>query len=167
MSSRNKNSRRVTVPGAIHEYRRLPLSKFNKLVNLTLKRLFKSVGCDITREQEVILRELCRSDGVNQAQLAARVGQDRNNLSRTLSLLEHRGLIKKEIHGSDKRNADIRITRSGRKLHAQAFAAIEMYWQILFKGLSPREIQVFSENINRLSENLSNFVDDEPRSTDR
>ena len=161
MSSRNKKTQRITVHDAIHEYPGLPLSKFNKLVNLTLKRLFKSVGCDITREQEVILRELCRSDGINQAKLAIRVGQDRNNLSRTLSLLEHRGLIKKDVHGADKRNTDIRITRTGRKLHAQAFEAIEMYWNILFDGLSPREVQTFSENINKLSENLAQFVNNE------
>ena len=52
-----------------------------------MTRLFRAHGYDITREQEVILRELCERDGVHQADLARRVGQDRNNLSRTLEIL--------------------------------------------------------------------------------
>ena len=140
-------------------YPRLPLAQFNKQVNLALKRLFKAVGSDITREQEVILRELCRSDGINQAQLAMQVGQDRNNLSRTLRLLEDRGLIKRDIRGTDKRNSDVRITSAGRKLHAQAFKAIETYWSILFEGFSSKEIEQITSNFDRLSENLSKFVE--------
>jgi len=140
-------------------YPRLPLAQFNKQVNLALKRLFKVVGSDITREQEVILRELCRSDGINQAQLAMQVGQDRNNLSRTLRLLEDRGLIKRDIRGTDKRNSDVRITSAGRKLHAQAFEAIETYWSILFEGFSSKEIEQITSKFDRLSENLSKFVE--------
>lgn len=138
---------------------RLPLAKFNKLVNLTLKRLFAAEAVDTTREQEVILRELCQTDGVNQAQLALRVGQDRNNLSRTLRLLEERGLIRREVLGTDKRHSRVEITPEGRKLHARAFAAIEKYWTILFDGLSPQEIAALTESIEQLTENLTKFVD--------
>lgn len=136
---------------------RLPIAKFNKLVNLTLKRLFESVGCDVTREQEVILRELTQSDGFNQAELAKRVGQDRNNLSRTLRLLEDRGLITRDVRGDDKRNSEVRITPTGRKLHAQAFEAIETYWAILFEGFTQSEISEITSNLDRLSNNLIKF----------
>jgi len=138
-------------------YPRLPIAKFNKLVNLTLKRLFEAAGCDITREQEVILRELAQSDGFNQAELAKRVGQDRNNLSRTLRLLEDRSLIKRHVRGDDKRNSEVRITSAGRKLHAQAFEAIETYWTILFEGFTQSEILEISSNLDQLSNNLINF----------
>ena len=138
---------------------RLPLAKFNKLVNLTLKRLFAAEAVDTTREQEVILRELCQTDGVNQAQLALRVGQDRNNLSRTLRLLEERGLIRREVLGTDKRHSRVEITPEGRKLHAKALAAIEKYRTILFDGLSPQEIAALTDSIEQLTENLTKFVD--------
>jgi DNA-binding MarR family transcriptional regulator len=154
-----ENLSKLMKEDVINNYPRLPIAKFNKQVNLSLKRLFESAGCDITREQEVILRELIQSDGFNQAELARRVGQDRNNLSRTLHLLEDRGLIKRVVRGEDKRNSNVRITAAGRKLHAQAFKAIEAYWNILFEGSSQADIAEISSNLERLSRNLSNFVE--------
>ncbi len=140
-------------------YPRLPLARFDKLVNLTLSRLLKGIGCPITRQQEIILRELCRADGLSQGELAARVGQDRNNLSRTLGLLERRKFVTRHVRGSDRRSFDVRITAAGREVHKQAFKAIEAYWEILFKGFSQDEIERFARTIHRLSDNLSTFVE--------
>ena len=142
-------------------YPRLPLARFDKLVNLTLSRLLKRIGCPITRQQEIILRELRRADGLSQGELAARVGQDRNNLSRTLQLLERRKLITRHVRGSDRRSFDVRITAAGREVHKQAFKAIEAYWKILFDGFSQDEIEGFARTIHRLSDNLSTYIDDE------
>ena len=142
-----------------NKFQGLPIAKFNKLVNLTLKRLFETAGCDITREQEVILRELVHSDGYNQAELATRVGQDRNNLSRTLRLLEDRELIKRQVRGDDKRNSDVRITSAGRKLHVQAFKVFEAYWTILFDGASQSEISEITKYFDWLLRNLTKFAD--------
>lgn len=138
---------------------RLPLARFNKMVNLTLKRMFEEHGCQITREQEIILRELSRSDGINQLELAQRVGQDRNNLSRTLGILEGRGLIEREVRLSDKRHYNVHITQSGRELHVRAYAVIEAYWQILFQGFDQSEIDFFARAVHRLTDNLARYVD--------
>jgi len=138
-------------------YPRLPFALFNKLINLTMSHLFKTHGHKITREQEVILRELCRLDGANQVGLALRTGQDRNNLSRTLTLLEGKGLILRDVCDVDKRNSRVYITEAGRQLHEQAFKTILEYQSILFKGFNQREINHFSETIQLLIANLSEF----------
>lgn len=138
---------------------RLKLSLLHKLVNLTMTRLFKTYGYDITREQEVILRELRQRDGVNQVDLASRVGQDRNNLSRTLDILESKKLVMRNACSRDKRSSLVHITDKGRALHEGAYRAVNEYRQIFFQGFSQEEIDTFASMIRRLSGNLSMFLD--------
>lgn len=140
-------------------YPRIKLALFHKLVNLTMARLFRAHGHDITREQEVILRELRQQDCINQVELAVRTGQDRNNLSRTLHILESKGLVVRDLCSTDKRNSLVFITDLGRRLHERANQAVEEYRQILFSGFSQEEIEAFAEMIRRLSSNLSSYID--------
>ena len=72
-------------------YPSIPLNKFHKTVTLTLSRLFRSYGFNVTYEQESILRLLCVADGIPQGELASMVGQDRSNISRTLGILVRKG----------------------------------------------------------------------------
>ena len=139
-------------------YPRLPLARFDKLINLTIARLLREIDCPITRRQEIILRELKEVERIGQGELADRVGQDRNNLSRTLTLLEKNNLIARHTREDDKRHFDVRITPLGRIVHDQAYKAIESYRKILFDGMSVSEIDAFARFIERLSSNLASFV---------
>lgn len=137
---------------------RIRLQALQKNINLTMTRLFRARGYDITREQEVILRELCLEDGVNQADLAARVGQDRNNLSRTLTILDSKKLVEREADPKDRRNTIVRITEAGRALHKDVYESINEYRMILFDGFSPEEVESFSQMVQRLNANLEGFL---------
>lgn len=141
-------------------YPRIKLSLLHKLINLTMKRLFIAYGYDITREQEVILRELRQQDGVNQVDLSARTGQDRNNLSRTLDILESKKLVARDVCSSDKRNSLVYITDRGRLLHEEAYKAVNEYRQVLFRGFSQEEVDTFAAMVRRLSANLTSFNED-------
>ena len=150
----------MTDPRAISDLpvRRLPVARFNKVVNLTLSRLLKAASSDLSREQEVILRQLRVRDGVSQVQLAELVNQDSNNISRTLSLLESRGFVRRTTNPSDRRSQSVEITAEGVEAHGKAFAAIEEYWQASFKGFTKEEIKSLSMLMQRMTENLESFL---------
>lgn len=139
-------------------YPRIRLSLLQKNVNLTMTRFFRTSGHDLTREQEAILRELSERDGVNQVDLAAKVGQDRNNLSRTLTLLASKALIERDVDDNDRRKSIVRITEAGRTLHCEVYKSVNEYRRILFSGFSQEEIQVFAEMIKRLNGNLETYL---------
>lgn len=141
------------------DYPQIKLNKFNKTINLAMSRIFKAYGYNVTREQEAILRALVAFDGVNQAELAARTGQERNNLSRTLGILEDKGFISRKTCASDKRNSLVYITPAGREFHAHVFRAIEQYRHILFKGLTMEQIYAFSDIIQLLTRNLEEYLE--------
>lgn len=138
--------------------RRLPVARFNKQVNLAVSRLLKAANSDLSREQEVILRQLRIRDGISQVALAGLVNQDSNNISRTLSILEKRGLIKRVASETDGRSQNIEITSDGIAAHRRAFTAIEKYWKIVFDGFSPDEVEIFARFMNRMTENLAGFL---------
>ena len=141
------------------QYPRLPFSRFNKLINLTMSRLFELHNLNITREQEVILRELSQIDGLNQVDLANRVGQDKDNLSRTLSLLENKNCVRRSACSEDRRKMLIYITEDGQKLHREAYKVIEKYRRILFRNFQKNEIDQFSRGLYRLIDNLADFLE--------
>ncbi|MCD1636465.1 MarR family transcriptional regulator [Martelella mediterranea] len=137
--------------------RRLPVARFNKQVNLTLSRLLKAADSDLSREQEVILRQLRVSDGINQVALSTLVDQDSNNISRTLGLLERRGLIRRVTSPKDRRSQIVKITESGIAAHAKAYGAITQYWTAAFDGFSDEEIEAFRDLMWRMTSNLERF----------
>ena len=111
----------------------------------------------MSREQEVILRQLRARDGLNQVQLAELADQDSNNISRTLSLLEKREFIRRIPNPSDNRSQIVQITEQGIHAHEIAFQAIEKYWKVSFQGFSDEEIETLSALMKRMSENLESF----------
>jgi DNA-binding MarR family transcriptional regulator len=138
--------------------RRLPVARFNKMVNLTLSRLLKAANSDLSREQEVILRQLRLRDGINQVALSVLVDQDSNNMSRTLSLLESRGFIRREANWADRRSQIVEITDSGTLAHEKAFEAIEKYWATAFHDFTDQEIDVFGRLMRQMTHNLERFL---------
>lgn len=141
--------------------RRLPVARFNKLVNLTLSRLLKAADSDLSREQEVILRQLRVRDGINQIALSALVDQDSNNLSRTLGLLERRGFIRRVANPTDRRSQIVEITESGTAAHEKAYGAVARYWAAAFQNFTDQEIQVFGELMWRMTRNLEEFLEED------
>ncbi len=146
-----------SIPKSI-SYPQVRLNKFHKTINLTMTRIFKAYGFNITREQEAILRALCSTEGINQAELATLAGQERNNLSRTLNILEEKGLVSRRTCPNNRRNSLVHITAEGRRLHGEVYKAIEEYQQILFGGLSMEEIQNFVNTTHYLTQNLENYL---------
>lgn len=140
-------------------YPRIRLAYFNKLINLVMSRQLQEHGLDITREQEAILRELSLQEGCNQAELAQRTGQDRNNLSRTLDILASKDLVQKEARSDDKRNSVVRLTALGRQIQKRALDAVDAYRDVLFAGFTQDEIDTYAELISRLTKNLESYVE--------
>lgn len=138
--------------------RRLPVAHFSKMVNLALTRLLKAANSDLSREQEVILRQLRVLDGISQVQLSVLANQDSNNISRTLSLLETRGFVRRVPNLSDRRSQSVEITEEGVTAHERAFGAMEKYWELSFEGFTDAEIGTLSALMQRMTENLEEFL---------
>lgn len=136
-------------------YPRLPVSQLRKAMTQSLDRAFADQGYPVTTEQELALRNLRTCSSISQTDLAALTGQDRNNLSRTLAILEKKGLVSKENSDTDKRYCKINITPEGERVHDKLWQILEEWRLHLFAGIPPEELWKFKETSEKLIENLT------------
>lgn len=135
-------------------YPRLPIKRLSKTMNRSVDRVFTSNGFSITSEQEVILRVLRTAGPMSQTELARLAGQDRNNLSRTLGLLQKKGLIIKKESNTDRRYCEINVSPEGDELHEKLLLILEDWREQLFAGVQQYEIEFFVATAMKLIENM-------------
>ena len=92
--------------------------------------------------------------GLTSAQLTELCGRDKAEVSRTISLLESKGLVIREAVGSSAYRALLRLTQEGFALaeviNQKAAMAVEMVSQ----GLPPEKRAVFYETLELITNNL-------------
>ncbi len=140
------------------KYPRIPVSRLSKMMTLSLNRAFQAKGFSITNEQEIILRTLRNYGKKSQTELAAYTGQDRNNLSRTIALLENEGYVIKESSESDRGFCEISISPEGENVHEQLWQILEEWRMNVFKGIEPEELEQFSRTAEKYMKNIDELL---------
>lgn len=135
-----------------------PLLQLHYLTNAHTNRIMELAHCPIHREEFVILRELYLEPGLSQTSLAERMAKDRNNLSRTCSELERKGLIRRASRAEDRRHYILELTEYGTAVFLRADKAMEHYRSLTRKGYSPEEWKVFKETMMGYYQNLIDIV---------
>lgn len=139
------------------KYPRLQISILHNVIEKSFLHFLRDSHPGITMPQELVLRALRFEGDMNQTELASHVGQDRNNLSRTLGILEKKSLISKRVDEVDRRYHLVSITSKGRKVHEEIFEVMED-WRVnvWFKGIEPEELKSFNKTFMKLINNLQN-----------
>ena len=143
-------------------YPRLQVSILHNVMERSFLHALQDSHPGITMPQELVLRALRFEGDMNQTELASRVGQDRNNLSRTLGILEKKSLVSKRINEEDRRYHLVSITPKGKKVHEEIFEVMEAWREkVYFKGIEPEELESFNITFMKLINNLQNSRMDE------
>jgi len=125
------------------------------LLKLGLTRAFEDNGFEVTLEQWGLLTSLRENEGIYQSALAERTLKDRHNVTRILNLLEKAGLVRREVHPTDKRCQRVFLTDKGKEVQAALLpVAIEVLGQA-FDGLSQEDLVQMTRILGRIIENLS------------
>ena len=94
----------------------------------------------------------------SQTELAAYTGQDRNNLSRTIALLENEGYVIKESSEADRGFCEISISPEGENVHEQLWQILEEWRMNVFKGIEPEELEQFSRTAEKYMKNIDELL---------
>jgi DNA-binding MarR family transcriptional regulator len=114
----------------------------------------KEAGADITPDQFRLLTQLWKMDGCNQLHLSRLLGRDRSAITRMVSVLEKKGLLKRSADDSDARVNRIYLTREGKSLrHLAEQSAVKTLDQAL-AGFSREEAEVFKAMLEKMAQNL-------------
>jgi DNA-binding MarR family transcriptional regulator len=116
------------------------ISSFAHHFNRALTVAFQRNGLPVTAEQFSVLTLLAQEDGINQQEISRRLERDKTTVTRVLTNLINRGLVRHKTDSADGRARIIHLTPTGRKLHENAVSiSASLYIQAL-EGVSGREL---------------------------
>ena len=92
-----------------------------------------------------ILRELYEEDGQMASHLAKGVGRPATSFTPILDQLEHKGLIERRMHPSDRRSVLMYLTSKGKALRQQVQSMAERIEEKLSKRISDKDWQGYQQ----------------------
>lgn len=135
-------------------------NSLNSLVyktNIVLKnKLQTALKCfDITSEQWVTLNRLNEKDGYNQKELAIGSYKEQAAITRTLDILENKGLIERRKSPNDRREFLVFITLKGKELLNETMPDAILYRDMLDSVLSKDETETLKSLLRKLCNGLT------------
>lgn len=118
------------------------------------KQFFKEYGEELTADYWFILSVLWEEDNISHNLLAERVSRDKASLSRTLDIMEQKGLVKRLAVADDKRGSKITLTRESIDMREKAAGIAFSFTQKKLNGLSPIEVKELARMLNQVFSNL-------------
>ncbi len=113
------------------------------------------LGLDLTPEMWWVLVKLVERDGQSQVELCEEIFSDRPNLTRMLTAMESRGLVRRGGDPADARRTLVFLTAEGRKAQARFAAGVEAERATLFAGITPDDLATTLRALDTLERNLS------------
>lgn len=123
-----------------------------------LHQIFISIYVQNCREfkttpvQSSVMQVLFKEPAMDQVSLAAEIGMDRDTTSNVLGRLERRGIVKRKIDQSDRRNKRASLTPQGRAMITKMRRQIQLTHDKLLEPLSVKERAVFVKLLDKLVE---------------
>ncbi len=94
------------------------------------------------------------AQGLQPSQLSEQQGISRNTVSALIASLERDGLIKRELHETDRRRFVIRLTPQGRRLLKMHLGSQFKFVSGCFEEFSPEERKTLGDMLSRLNQRL-------------
>jgi DNA-binding MarR family transcriptional regulator len=111
------------------------------------------VIADLTPLQFGVLAHLNERDGrpgIDQNNLAARIGVERSHASLLVDGLEKVGLVERQVNGNDRRGRILRLTPKGETLYDQLHVNVFATHDRVLEPLTARERELFIEMLLRI-----------------
>ena len=132
------------------------------LIAVARRRLKQAVLSRVDRrrlsvQQFWMLIALAEQSGISQARIAERLHADAPTVSRTLSALLERRLVRADLDPSDRRRTCLWLTPAGQRLAAELAATAAEVRAAVIEGMSSKEIAAVREGLLRVIANLERF----------
>jgi len=130
------------------------LREVGKVHTNKINEVLGQVG--LHKGQPMMLRILCRKDGVPQSYLAKKLAIKAATASAMVKRLEKAGYVLRKRDAEDERVSNVYLTDQGRDLSSQLKAYQKQMEDMTFRGFSEREKDTMRNFLNRVHDNLTN-----------
>lgn len=108
-----------------------------------------------TEHEWRILVVLSDNNGCTMSKMADWTVLDRSTMSRTLTVMERRGLVRRKLRESDRRVTEIYITKKGWDSYSATLPIVEAVSEKMLTGLSKHDVDQLSRTLRKLMFNIS------------
>lgn len=131
------------------------IGRLSRVISSRLTRRFIDAGYDVTNEQWSVLVHLFRDERMHQYELAEASGRDETTMTRLITGLEKKGLVRRIPDSIDKRRKIITLTSKGKDLQDGLIEQAQKLLEDAHKDISEADAQVCKKVLRRALSNLS------------
>ena len=113
---------------------------------------------DVKYSQWLILDCLTQEEVDNPSKVASQLGMERATVSRSLDILESRGLVSRTHNLTDRRVVEIQVTAQGKKIAQLGVQRLEQTIQAALEGLNNTQLSDTFDTLDALKNNLNNII---------
>lgn len=126
--------------------------KLGYMINSYREPSFRAIEAahGLTRPEILSLIFLCFRDGISAADICDFSGHLKNNISRAITALEVKGLVRRKPDLQDQRRLIIYITAAGRRMHESFMPALKKREDDMMSCLSATERRTFEVLLQKL-----------------
>ncbi|MFK7787007.1 MAG: MarR family winged helix-turn-helix transcriptional regulator [Crocinitomicaceae bacterium] len=116
---------------------------------------FDRHGLGITVEQWVILKILSEKENLSQRELANHSYRDPASITRTIDILEKKGLLERQAIPNNRRRYHINLTKEGKQFVEKYLDLVKEQRALSVKGLTKAELETLSTVLEKIRKNMS------------
>ena len=130
------------------------IDRTSRLAKLYTQKEFDRLGLGITVDQWVLLKILDEEKMMSQKELANRSSRDAASITRTMDILENKGLVQRGVIEGNRRQYQVSLTDSGVSFVKQNMHLINTHRQKSIDGLSPEEVIALRTTLMKIQDNF-------------
>lgn len=129
------------------------VKRAEQMTQAAMESVVGDVG--LTAAQQAAMAVLSDNPGINAAELARRCAVTPQTMNGVLMRLEARGFVERTPHPGHGTLIEIKLTEAGRAVFEEADAVVDKLDSWLTAGLSPADIAVAREVLDRMADNAA------------
>jgi MarR family transcriptional regulator, transcriptional regulator for hemolysin len=130
------------------------IDQTNKIARQHSQREFDLLGIEINVEQWILLKAIEARQVLSQNELAKTTNRDPASITRTLDILQKKGLIIREAIPDNRRQYNIKLTKGGSYFVLQNMPFVNEMRNKSIKGFSKEEVKQLIALLNRIQNNM-------------
>lgn len=130
------------------------IDKTSKISKLYSQREFDRLEMGITVEQWILLKIIEENEGLNQKELANKSLRDPASITRTLDLLNKKGLVERRPVEDNRRQYSICLKKEGRVFVEKYMPVIGKHRAKSMEGITAQELEMLTKILGKIQRNM-------------
>ncbi|MDR1491058.1 MAG: MarR family transcriptional regulator, partial [Desulfovibrio sp.] len=132
----------------------------SRLLVASLHKHMTDMGVELTSEQWGLLMQFWNRGDIAQEEIARVVNVDKSTASRTLKVMERRGLIARRLNPADSRRKILSLTKAANTMKQASLKAVQATLGQALRGIDPEECATCLKVLGLVKKNLQDTSQD-------